>query len=95
VAIPTSLWVGLGIKLLVKLLWEVTEAMRAHTPVWGLGEGSSPCGSNGGPRRRSDPRARGAVAFYRWPALAKVVRESSLRHGRGVRRRARPGTAAT
>jgi hypothetical protein len=42
-----------------------------------------------------DPRARGGAASYRRPKLDKAVRETSLRHGRGVRRRARPGTAAT
>jgi hypothetical protein len=43
-----------------------------------------------------DPRARGGGAtIYRRPTLAKAVRESSLQHGRGVRRHARPSTAAT
>jgi hypothetical protein len=29
---------GQGIKLLIKPWWEITEAMRAHTAGWGLGE---------------------------------------------------------
>jgi hypothetical protein len=60
-----------------------------------LEEVSSPCGSNGDWRRRSKPAREGGAAFYRRPALANAVCESSLRHGRGVRRCAWPGTAAT
>jgi hypothetical protein len=37
-AISVSLWVGQGIQLLIKLWWEITKAMRAHTAGWGLGE---------------------------------------------------------
>jgi hypothetical protein len=45
--------------------------------------------------RYAHTREEEFLVFYRRPALAKAVRDPSLRHRRGVRRRARPDTAAT